>query len=148
MYHMKYNDMTSHSIVFGIMIFVVGVKTMALVEGIRDKTVQGNVRRLARVGAVTFVSGFALWLIDNVACDTLRSIRRAIGMPWGFLFELHGWWHILTGVGAYVFIVLAEFLTSTHDHNTPSEVYAWPVSAFLGADVEHLGGVAKRNREG
>ena len=48
---MKYNDMTSHSILFGIMIFVVGVKTMSLVERIRDKTVKGNVRRLARVGA-------------------------------------------------------------------------------------------------
>ena len=59
-----------------------------------------------------------------------------------------GRWHILTGVGAYVFIVLAEFLTSRDDHNSSSEMYAWPVSAFLGADLEHPVGVAKRNREG
>jgi hypothetical protein len=22
-------------------------------------------------------------------------------MPWGFWFEMHGWWHVLTCVGAY-----------------------------------------------
>ena len=51
LYHSVYNDMISHSIVFGAMIFVVGVKTMALVEGIRDGKVRRNVRRLARLGA-------------------------------------------------------------------------------------------------
>ena len=43
--------MTSHSIVFGTMIFVVGVKTMAMVEHIKDERVKGNVRKLGRVGA-------------------------------------------------------------------------------------------------
>ena len=52
--------MTSHSIVFGTMIFVVGVKTMALVEGIRDKKVKRNVRELGRVGAGgSFFFGFS-----------------------------------------------------------------------------------------
>jgi dihydroceramidase len=32
-------------------------------------------------------------------------------MPWGFLLELHGWWHVLTAVGAYVFMVMVDSLT-------------------------------------
>jgi len=23
-------------------------------------------------------------------------------MPWSFLLELHGWWHVFTGAGAYI----------------------------------------------
>lgn len=50
-YHIKYNNMNSHSIVFGIMIVVVGINTMSLVEVIKDEKVKRNVRMLGRVGA-------------------------------------------------------------------------------------------------
>lgn len=43
--------MNSHSIVFGIMIVVVGINTMSLVEVIKDEKVKRNVRMLGRVGA-------------------------------------------------------------------------------------------------
>jgi dihydroceramidase len=32
-------------------------------------------------------------------------------MPWGFLLEFHGWWHVLTAIGAYVFMVMVDSLT-------------------------------------
>lgn len=32
-------------------------------------------------------------------------------MPWGFLLELHGWWHILTAVGAQTFMIMIDVLT-------------------------------------
>ena len=39
------------------------------------------------------------------------SIRRSIlALPLGVLLELHGWWHILTGVGIYFYIVSLEHL--------------------------------------
>lgn len=53
-------------------------------------------------------------------------------------------WHILTGIGAYVYIVMAEVLTSRDGRTTPSEAYAWPVSVFLGSDGEQLVGATKR----
>jgi dihydroceramidase len=34
-----------------------------------------------------------------------------MGMPWGFLLEFHGWWHVLTAIGAYVFMVMVDSLT-------------------------------------
>lgn len=51
---------------------------------------------------VIFVSGFGIWNIDNAICPTLTSWKRTLGMPWSFVLELHGWWHIFTGAGAYI----------------------------------------------
>lgn len=50
-------------------------------------------------GVAMFLTGFALWTIDNVYCSQLRSWRRAVGLPWGVVLEGHAWWHIFTGYG-------------------------------------------------
>lgn len=50
---------------------------------------------------VLAVLGFGIWTIDNTFCSSLTTFKRYIGMPWSFIFELHGWWHIFTGIGAY-----------------------------------------------
>lgn len=34
-----------------------------------------------------------------------------MGMPWSFVIEFHGWWHIFTAIGAYVFMVMVDSLT-------------------------------------
>lgn len=39
---------------------------------------------------VTFVSGYALWQIDERLCGPLTDIRRQVGMPLGLILELHG----------------------------------------------------------
>jgi dihydroceramidase len=38
------------------------------------------------IGVSTFFAGFILWIIDNEFCDSLRSIRRIVGVPWAFFF--------------------------------------------------------------
>lgn len=58
-----------------------------------------------------FLFGYTLWQLDFIYCSQLTSWKRAMGMPWGFLLEFHGWWHILTAVGAYVFMVMVDGLT-------------------------------------
>jgi dihydroceramidase len=55
---------------------------------------------------VFFGSGFALWNVDNVYCGSITNVKRSIGLPWAFVIELHGWWHILTGIGAYICILV------------------------------------------
>ncbi|KDN38387.1 alkaline phytoceramidase [Tilletiaria anomala UBC 951] len=71
-------------------------------------------RRLYTLGAIVFMTGFAIWNVDNIYCSFLRSTRntlRAHGL--GFLTPLlqgHGWWHIFTGVGAYQLVVSSSFL--------------------------------------
>ncbi len=39
--------------------------------------------------------GYLLWLIDFFACPVLQTIRTRVGLPWGFLFELHGWYVLI-----------------------------------------------------
>jgi len=63
---------------------------------------------------VTFVSGYAIWNLDFAFCAELRAFRDAVGMPLGFVTELHGWWHILTAVGVYCYIDLVEELRERH----------------------------------
>lgn len=47
------------------------------------------------------VLGYVLWWIDLEYCMEMRSLRESVGgAPWAWLLEFHGWWHILTAVGA------------------------------------------------
>ena len=49
------------------------------------------------------------------------------------LLELHGWWHILTAIGAYIFMVLVEYLTSEDGvpEDRTEEGFVWSVRAVL-----------------
>ncbi|KAI1122265.1 ceramidase [Nemania abortiva] len=43
---------------------------------------------------------YILWNIDLEFCAELRELRKQLGLPWAWLLELHGWWHILTAMSA------------------------------------------------
>ncbi|GAW10908.1 hypothetical protein ANO14919_002440 [Xylariales sp. No.14919] len=43
---------------------------------------------------------YVLWHIDLELCAELRQLRDRVGLPWAWLLELHGWWHILTAMSA------------------------------------------------
>lgn len=49
----------------------------------------------------------------------------------GAFLELHGWWHALTGVGAYTFMALVEWLTDDGPEGDGPK-FAWPVEVCLG----------------
>jgi dihydroceramidase len=57
--------------------------------------------------------GYILWNIDLEFCAELRRFREQIGLPWAWLFELHGWWHILTAIGANRFM---DMIREIQDH--------------------------------
>jgi dihydroceramidase len=57
-----------------------------------------NIRTWQAIGIASF--GYVLWNIDLEMCGALRGWRNQIGLPWAWLLELHGWWHILTAIGA------------------------------------------------
>jgi dihydroceramidase len=50
------------------------------------------------------VFGYALWHLDLECCAGLRALRKSVGLPWAWLLEMHGWWHILTAISADIFI--------------------------------------------
>lgn len=59
---------------------------------------------------VIFVAGSIAFHIDRNYCAQLRAMQEAVGIPWGFVLEMHGWWHVGSGLGVYYFIVLIEYL--------------------------------------
>jgi dihydroceramidase len=70
-------------------------------------------RRLSsfRLASFSFVLGFIFWLIDGLCCEQLRTMRAKVGLPFAWLLEFHGAWHILTAVGAGMFVRLVAELT-------------------------------------
>ncbi|CAK7199922.1 hypothetical protein SEUCBS139899_002609 [Sporothrix eucalyptigena] len=99
------------------MILVVGLRTFYLILG--DRTTRGKpalpyptrvylVRYTWSMAALFF--GYFLWHVDLERCSVLRSYRAAVGLPWAWLLELHGWWHVLTALGASLYVRLLRDL--------------------------------------
>lgn len=67
--------------------------------------------RYADPATANMALGYFLWQLDGIFCSELTAIKRSIGMPWGFLLEMHAWWHLFTAIGAYLFMVMVDSLT-------------------------------------
>jgi len=76
----------------------------------RDEKIIRQMWFLVGTGLTIFLGGFALWNLDNAYCSTARRWRHEIGLPWGILLEGHGWWHLMTGIGSYFYLVWGVFL--------------------------------------
>lgn len=89
--------------------------------------------KFANKGTASFIFGYFLWNIDVYLCTRLTQFKHTIGLPWGFLFELHGWWHIFTSIGAYIGMALVEYLVTVEEGNIDriEKGFAWPVRAML-----------------
>ncbi|EED24287.1 alkaline dihydroceramidase Ydc1, putative [Talaromyces stipitatus ATCC 10500] len=61
-------------------------------ENARDLKTLKTMWFMVVYGLAMFLGGFAIWNLDNFFCNTLRSWRQQIGLPWGILLEGHGWW--------------------------------------------------------
>jgi dihydroceramidase len=72
----------------------------------KDRSRDWNIRTWQAIGACLF--GYLLWNIDLEYCGELRKLRKQLGLPWAWLLEFHGWWHILTAVGADRFMNVAR----------------------------------------
>ncbi|CAK7223932.1 hypothetical protein SEUCBS140593_005402 [Sporothrix eucalyptigena] len=65
-------------------------------------------RPRGRLAFLYLIVAFALWNIDLELCPPLRMMRAAIGLPWAWLLELHGWWHVLTAMSADMAMALVR----------------------------------------
>ncbi|KAJ5280972.1 hypothetical protein N7478_006344 [Penicillium angulare] len=79
-------------------------------ENVRDMKTLKTMWFMVVYGLTMFLGGFAIWNLDNVYCSNIRRWRRQVGLPWGIFLEGHGWWHIMTGIGAYLYIVWGIWL--------------------------------------
>jgi len=75
-----------------------------------DLAILKKMWQMVGLGLSIFLMAFGIWNLDTMYCSKLRSWRREIGLPWGILLEGHGWWHLMTGYGGYVYVVWAIWL--------------------------------------
>ncbi|KAK7953398.1 alkaline ceramidase family protein [Apiospora saccharicola] len=62
------------------------------------------IRNRGRISLALLVLAYVLWNIDLEFCAELRLLRERVGLPWAWLLELHGWWHIMTAMSASQFM--------------------------------------------
>ncbi|KAF2869824.1 ceramidase [Massariosphaeria phaeospora] len=102
---------------------------------LRDLEILRRMWTMIGFGVSIFLGGFAIWQLDNMYCTTIRRWRREIGMPWGFFLEGHGWWHLMTGTGAYFYIVWGIYLRHCLNYKQDDYKLDWPGWTALPAVV-------------
>jgi dihydroceramidase len=95
-------------------------------DNARDVQILKEMWILVGFGLAVFLGGFGIWGVDNIYCSTLRRWRRQVGMPWGFVLEGHGWWHLMTGIGAYCYIVWGIHLRHVLNGDQDKFEMVWP----------------------
>ncbi|KAF2833060.1 alkaline ceramidase-like protein [Ophiobolus disseminans] len=95
-------------------------------EDQKDLKTLGLMWKMITFGLSIFLGGFLVWHLDNEHCSKLIKWRRAIGLPWGFALEGHGWWHLMTGTGAYFYIVWGIWLRHYLNYRQDEFELVWP----------------------
>lgn len=106
-----FRNPTIHQAAYGALNVTIIIKNVKLVYNtISDRQALYNLNWILALGVSEFLFGWLLWNLDIHFCDYWRSLRRAIGLPFGMLFEGHGWWHLFTGLGVYSYLIYLEYL--------------------------------------
>jgi dihydroceramidase len=92
----------------------------------RDAEIVRRMWVLIAFGLSIFLGGFGIWTLDNIYCSKLRRWRHEIGMPWAFVLEGHGWWHLMTGIGADCYIVWGIWLRHCINGRQDEFDMMWP----------------------
>ncbi|KAF1994094.1 alkaline ceramidase-like protein [Amniculicola lignicola CBS 123094] len=133
-YHCWTDEIVMHEIAFAVQVFIVGRKTRQLIRArVKSDHAKKKLQWLASMGLGSGLFGYFLWNIDFHLCSYVTSVKRSVGLPWGLFLELHGWWHIFTGIGAYTGMALAEYLVTFEEGKEDrfEEGFVWPVHAIL-----------------
>ncbi|KUI56508.1 Alkaline ceramidase 3 [Cytospora mali] len=104
-------DVLIHSVSFSIMEMLIWPRVLYMIY-FRGRAQLEKSRLAKQFWKATgiMVLAIVLWLIDLELCYPLRDIREFVGLPWAFVFEFHGWWHVLTAMAAARYIKLVREL--------------------------------------
>ncbi|KAH6670274.1 dihydroceramidase [Plectosphaerella plurivora] len=110
--YVRSGDIRIHTVAFLTMVTFMWPRTLYLIKRMgRPVEEQRRMMKIFWRAFWNLVIGYALWNVDLEFCLNLRAVRETIGMPWSWVLELHGWWHILTAVGASYFVKLVRMCT-------------------------------------
>ncbi|CCK67873.1 alkaline dihydroceramidase KNAG_0A01840 [Huiozyma naganishii CBS 8797] len=111
--YIKYRIVLLFQFLYGLLtIAVVAISTsFAYFMEAKDPMVKKNLCATMGLGIVLFSVGFVFWEMDQLFCPFWIHIRREyLALPLGVLLEMHGWWHLLTGMGVYTYLVALQYL--------------------------------------
>jgi len=117
-YYIAHPNPLYHLLAFSAMVHSIWPRTLYLIHYHRGRRRQprssSEKRRLMgrfwRASGL-LVGAFVIWNIDLEKCLELRALRGRIGLPWAWMLELHGWWHVLTAMGADQYVQLVRELS-------------------------------------
>ncbi|KAK3387452.1 alkaline ceramidase family protein [Podospora didyma] len=111
-YYLQSGNFVVHLVMFSLLIHNVWPRTIYLIY---NRTKAGPERsklfRKFYTAVAWCLAAFALWNVDIEWCQAVRKLQAATGLPWSWLLELHGWWHVMTGLGAAAYIDLIRDLS-------------------------------------
>ncbi|KAL3456578.1 ceramidase [Aspergillus heterothallicus] len=127
--HMVMDEFLLHAVSFGLAVLLITTRTMKTIpQQIPDLGIRLKIRGVSRFGLFCFIFGYTVWLIDTWFCPQLIAVRRVVGTPLAFFFELHGWWHVFTGIGGYVAVAIVDMITAGEVHGDPTGEMAFPIN--------------------
>ncbi|KAJ4135057.1 hypothetical protein NW768_004670 [Fusarium equiseti] len=130
--HMVMDEFLLHATTFGLGIYVIATRVLKIIpQQVKDPATKKKFQNIAVLGLGSFGFGYMVWLIDEFACRYLTNARHAIGLPFAFLLELHGWWHVLTAIGGYTAVAVIDIVTTGEVTGDPTDTFAWPVPLAL-----------------
>ncbi|ANZ77135.1 BA75_04330T0 [Komagataella pastoris] len=135
-YIFVYKNPILHQISYATLNFLIIYKTLKTInERVTDPEVRYLEYKLLALSFSLFGFGFFVWNLDNIFCDTLSYLRRNyLGLPFGFIIEGHGWWHIFTSLGIYYFILYNEIMGTWMNEKPEDYKLVWRMG-FLGEMV-------------
>ncbi|KAF2094544.1 alkaline phytoceramidase [Rhizodiscina lignyota] len=130
LYYHYLQDPSFHQNAYALLTAIVLFRSLYVMEFERQDRRDGEILRtmwiMIACGLSIFLGGFAIWNLDNKYCTTIRRWRREIGLPWGIFLEGHGWWHLMTGIGAYFYITWGIWLRHCLNGEQDEYKLVWP----------------------
>ncbi|KAH8893724.1 alkaline phytoceramidase [Thozetella sp. PMI_491] len=136
-YYLHAKDPVFHQVAYGLLTATTIFRGMYIMEYTLRPTlrkrnpeeadqIMTTMWHLAATGILTFLAGFFIWNMDNIFCRQLIAARDFLQLPWAVVLEGHGWWHILTGIGAYYLILWRVWLVRVLDGSEHEYMLHWP----------------------
>nr|XP_054586421.1 alkaline ceramidase 3 isoform X2 [Nothobranchius furzeri] len=122
--YLQWKEPVFHQVMYGVLVACLVVRSIFIVTWVYPW-----LRPLSYTSLGIFMLGFLLWNIDNIFCDSLRASRRMLPPGVGVLTQLHACWHIFTGLGSYLHILLSLQIRATYLKYTPKVKFlfgVWP----------------------
>lgn len=144
--HLK--NPTIHQAAYALLNAGIIFKLIALTRlHVKDPVARSQLFCTMTFGIAIFGLGYLVWNLDIHFCTQVRSVRRDWGMPYGFVLEGHGWWHLFTGIGVYFYLVYEEYLRCFLTGTEQFFVFKWTWGLPLVYCVDKLGYDAFRMKQ-